>query len=221
MPKPQTKLPRVFLACPFDKDKDKLVRKLNELPWKIEVATDKITNNQIIDKITKNIRASSFAIFDISGWNANVCLELGLARGIDKKYYIINNPSKNRNKDVPSDIKGIDRIDYNWNKKKRAANLFTKIKDGIFKKNFITKAIWDQLHAKKYADKKFQLALNILNSFKQSTSPLKLEEVKGLAKGFSLREPSQKEVIAVLVKLRLFKKIQGNGAIKPKSKLYR
>jgi hypothetical protein len=221
MPKPTSKLPKVFLACPLDKDKDRLVKELNRLPWKVHLATDKITNNHILDKITRDLRNHNFAVFDISGWNANVCLELGLARGINKKYYIINNPSKNKNKDVPSDIKGIDRIDYNWNKKKKAASLYVKIKDGIFKKTFFTKTIWEQLNSKKHADKKFQLALNILHSFKESRGSLKLHDIKLLAKGLALRETSQHEVIAVLNKLRLFQKLQGNGAIKPKRKLYR
>lgn len=74
-------------------------------------ADEKITNMHILQKIISYIDASDFSLFDISGWNPNVTLELGLAYR-SENWYIAFNPDKTPADDVPSDIKGIDRIQY-------------------------------------------------------------------------------------------------------------
>jgi len=75
-------------------------------------ANEKITNMHILQKIISYIKASDFSLFDISGWNPNVTLELGIALAISDKWYICFNPEKTPVAEVPSDIKGIDRIQY-------------------------------------------------------------------------------------------------------------
>src|SRR6185312_10190626 len=49
---------------------------------------------------------------DISGWNPNVTLELGLAYGLNEKAYIAIDPAKTPVEEVPADLRGIDRIQY-------------------------------------------------------------------------------------------------------------
>lgn len=75
-------------------------------------ADEKITNMHIMNKIESYIRGAKFSIFDISGWNPNVTLELGFAMAITKDWYISYNPKHTQLSDVPSDIRGIDRIQY-------------------------------------------------------------------------------------------------------------
>ncbi len=75
-------------------------------------ADEKITNMHILQKIISYIKASDFSLFDISGWNPNVTLELGVALAMSENWYICFNPDKTDLADVPSDIKGIDRIQY-------------------------------------------------------------------------------------------------------------
>lgn len=75
-------------------------------------ADEKITNLHILQKIANYIRSSRFGIYDISGWNPNVSLELGLAFGLSEKPYIAIDPSKTPIDEVPSDLRGIDRIQY-------------------------------------------------------------------------------------------------------------
>jgi hypothetical protein len=75
-------------------------------------ADEKITNMHILQKIISYIRSSDFSIFDISGWNPNVTLELGIAIADSDNWYICFNPDKTPVDEVPSDIKGIDRIQY-------------------------------------------------------------------------------------------------------------
>jgi predicted nucleotide-binding protein len=75
-------------------------------------ADEKITNLHILQKIADYIRSSRFGIYDISGWNPNVALELGLAFGLSEKAYIAIDPSKTPVEEVPADLRGIDRIQY-------------------------------------------------------------------------------------------------------------
>lgn len=75
-------------------------------------ADEKITNLHILQKIADYIRTSRFGIYDISGWNANVTLELGLAFGLNERAYIAIDPSKTPIQEVPADLRGIDRIQY-------------------------------------------------------------------------------------------------------------
>ena len=75
-------------------------------------ADEKITNMHILQKIISYIKASDFSIFDISDWNPNVTLELGVALALSDNWYICFNPKKGQKDEVPSDIKGMDRIQY-------------------------------------------------------------------------------------------------------------
>ena len=65
-------------------------------------ADEKITNMHIMKKIETFIRGSDFSIFDISGWNPNVTLELGFAMAATEQWYIAIDPSKTEIKEVPS-----------------------------------------------------------------------------------------------------------------------
>jgi hypothetical protein len=75
-------------------------------------ADEKITNMHILQKIISFIRASEFAVFDITGWNPNVTLELGFAMATTENWYIAFNPDKTDLTEVPADLRGIDRIQY-------------------------------------------------------------------------------------------------------------
>lgn len=220
MPKPKEKFPRVFLACPFDSRMDKLVEELSWLPWTVKPANDKITNDHLLVKIAKDLKDCDFAIFDITGWNANVCLELGLAKGIGKGYYIFNNNSIK--KDVPSDIKGIERIDYNWNKKKKAASLFNQVKNGLFKRQYLSARIWKDIQDKNRGDEKFTLILYILSSLKGSKKKVSQADIKFLAKGLNFKKQEDyDDIIESLTKLKIFKKTQKTGDLTLIKELYK
>lgn len=221
MKKSIEKLPTVFLACPFNKDMDKLKKELMRLPWKVETAKSEIKNDHLLKKIKSDIRKADLALFDITGWNPNVCLELGLAHGMNKKYYILNNNTVM--KDAISDIKGIERIDYNWNKKKKAASLFEQLKDGVFKRKYISKEIWDSLnHNNPQAEKLFMLALTILAQFKGERKQISKLEIKNLSRGLNLKkEVDFDDLIACLIRNRVLEKSLGRRNVyKVKRHLY-
>jgi len=76
-------------------------------------ADEKISSLHILQKIANQIKESQFGIYDISGWNPNVTLELGLALGMNERVFVALNPEKTEMNDLPSDLKGIDRLQYN------------------------------------------------------------------------------------------------------------
>jgi hypothetical protein len=74
-------------------------------------AEEKVTNVPVLKKI-ETIRASDFAIFDVSGWTPSVALELGFAMALGDRWHIALDPSKTDAKDVPPDLRGLGRIEY-------------------------------------------------------------------------------------------------------------
>lgn len=75
-------------------------------------ADEKITDMHILKKVQGYIEESQFGIYDISGWNANVTLELGLAFGLSERAFIAFDPTKTPLEEVPADLRGFDRIQY-------------------------------------------------------------------------------------------------------------
>jgi hypothetical protein len=74
-------------------------------------ADAELTNKHILEKIAVMISAADFSLFDITYWNPNVALELGIAYGRGLDYYILFDPTKEAT-DVLADLRGIDRIEY-------------------------------------------------------------------------------------------------------------
>lgn len=108
---------QVFVAYPYMVyDKIDYRRPFNDVGKAFDVqfvfADQKITILHILQKIADYIRSSRLGIYDISGWNANVTLELGLAYGMGEKAYVITNPKQHVAGEVPSDLRGLDRLQY-------------------------------------------------------------------------------------------------------------
>lgn len=117
LPNPARKPRQIFVAYSYRLYPKTDYRKVfTELAaaFKVEFvfADEKITNLHILQKIANYIRESRFGLYDISGWNPNVTLELGLAFGLAEKAYIAIDPSKTPVEEVPADLRGIDRIQY-------------------------------------------------------------------------------------------------------------
>jgi hypothetical protein len=70
-----------------------------------------ITSEFVLTTIEGMIASADFSLFDITGWNPNVTLELGIALGQKRPHYILFKP-RSAGEEVPSDIKGKERIQY-------------------------------------------------------------------------------------------------------------
>lgn len=117
LPNPTRKPRQVFVAYPYTiYDKTDYRRPFKELAKAFNVefvfADERITTLHILQKIADYIRSSRCGIYDISAWNANVTLELGLAYGMNEKAYIIANPKQHSAGEVPADLRGLDRLHY-------------------------------------------------------------------------------------------------------------
>jgi predicted nucleotide-binding protein len=117
LPNPARKQRQIFVAYSYKLyPKADYRRVFNELAKAFQVefvfADEKITTLHILQKIANYIRESRFGIYDISGWNPNVSLELGLAFGLNETAYIAIDSSKTPVDEVPADLRGIDRIQY-------------------------------------------------------------------------------------------------------------
>jgi hypothetical protein len=117
----------IFVAYPYrlfpKEDYRRVFRNLeNKHDVSFVFADAKITDDHIFEKIARQIRDAIFGLYDISGWNANVTLELGYALGTGKHAFILMDPSKTPSEDSPSDLRGRDRINF---------KSYSELEDGI------------------------------------------------------------------------------------------
>jgi hypothetical protein len=104
---------QVFVGMPFrDEFEDAyqygIHRPLEELGFKVWRADEEPKNIDLMCKICEGLQSSRYAVLNISGWNANVLFELGLAYGLGRETLII----KDRESQVPTDLKGIEYFEY-------------------------------------------------------------------------------------------------------------
>lgn len=158
----------VFVAYPYSFPKDDYRGVFTEVGEEYDVsfafADEELTNKHILEKIATMMTAAAFSLFDITSWNPNVALELGLAYGRGLDYYILFDPTHG-DPDVLSDVKGIDRIEY---------RSYTELK------KHVSKLIRDQFGA----PEKEQAAEGAL-------VVAQLEELRGRIPGLLGREPGQ------------------------------
>jgi hypothetical protein len=158
------KFPVVFVACPYDEQQfgfSTFKNELELLPWTCLYANTSLQSRHLLETIEELIVKADFSLFDLSGWNANVALELGLAHGLRRRpYYILNNASMNG--DVPSDIKGLQRIEYAA-LSNGPPSLRTQLINYIFISKYRpTSTLWKELHGEDNADLKYVFALQVL-----------------------------------------------------------
>lgn len=112
MAKAAYKLPNVFVGCPYSGAFNFSAFKaaLERIPFRWYYADTSLTTKHLLGILTSYISAVDYCIFDISTWNPNVALEIGLAEGLGVDYYILLNCKLKKN--VPADIQGLQRIEY-------------------------------------------------------------------------------------------------------------
>ena len=127
------KIHQVFIGCPFlpaiRKNYDRLKRDLeNETPLHLILAdtTAISSTDYLLEHITTLIRESSACLFDATGGNANVSLEVGVAHALPAEFLIAMYTRKPREqqiaeqtlervgevKPIISDLQGRNRIEY-------------------------------------------------------------------------------------------------------------
>ena len=106
---------RIFVAYPYALPKDDYRGVFDEATQDFEIdfyfADELLTNRHVLEKIVALIDEARFSLFDITLWNPNVTLELGIAIGRRRPYFLLFDRSRRRT-GVPSDLAGIDRVEY-------------------------------------------------------------------------------------------------------------
>lgn len=88
------KHPSVFVGCPYTPRRafEKLREALDRLPIEFVYADSSIRTQQVMERIRRRITRTDYGLFDITDWNANVTLEVGMAEGLNKDYCTLPAP---------------------------------------------------------------------------------------------------------------------------------
>jgi len=223
MARVRTRLPSVFVGHPFaGRFPVKKFRAIfKELPFQVIYGNTHLQTKHLLQLMKGNIAKADYSIFDLSNWNSNVALELGLAEGLKKKptrtYYILLNTK--RSKEVPSDIRGIQRLEYTSYDFKKDVGLGDLLVSYILSKEFWAKKIWKEIPDADKGPKKRRLALAVLAHLRDHER-LSLDNLKTMARGTHLREADRTDVLAVLLKLGLIKRKKGTNVYVRARQLY-
>lgn len=201
MAKAPYKLPSVFVGCPYGRRFPfaAFQTSLNRIPFRWYYADTSLSTKHLLGILTSYVKAVDFCIFDISLWNPNVALEIGLAEGLGVEYYIVLN--RKLSKGVPADIQGLQRIEYDQPKGYGASALIPSIvkylvKDHTHPRNILT--------ALTGANKQMQFyfALSVLAHLRDNRY-LSYLDIRRLSQGTYLRKEAQDQVLGKLVNLGL------------------
>lgn len=98
-----------FLACPFDEHADGLeaiveseLRKLDSR-WRVRRADREADHPELFHNIRLLIRSANLCVADLTGWNANVLLEVGIALAMGRR--VVPLVSREEMANIPADLK--------------------------------------------------------------------------------------------------------------------
>ena len=199
MSKAPYKLPSVFVGCPYgSKFPFQAFRSaLDRVPFRWYYADTHLTTKHLLGILTSYIKAVDYCIFDISLWNANVALELGLAEGLGAEYYIFLNDKLS--KGVPADIQGIQRIEYDSPTGFGARALLPSVAKYLLRKHTYPKNIFNSLVGDN-RDMKFYFAMSVLAHLRDNKY-MSQSDIPRLVRGTYLRREAQNEVLGILMDL--------------------
>jgi len=207
VPKAPYKHPSVFVACPYTPKKrfDAFRNALKGIPLEFHFADSAIRTRHVLDRIRRGITLTDYSLFDITDWNANVTLELGLAEGLNKDYYILFRPGHGRN-EPPSDVQGIQRFQYRSLQGFSDDCLTHQLNQHLVKRLTHPRWIYDNLSGQN-REKAFIVAMRVLAHFK-NYKWLNRGDLGELAAGSYLRE---KALVSLLDLLRSRRLIAGRS----------
>ncbi len=215
MARVRTRMPNVFVGHPFaGRFAVKKFRTIfRSLPFNVIYGNTDLQTKHLLTIMKSNISKADYSIFDLSNWNPNVALELGLAEGLKKKpaknYYILLNTR--RSKEVPSDIRGIQRLEYTSYDFKHEVGLGDQLLSYVLAKEYWVRRIWKAVPEAGKGTKKRLMALRILAHLREHEK-LTPDNLRGMAKGTHLREVDRTEVLTTLRTLGLLRRSKGGAA---------
>jgi hypothetical protein len=224
MARVRTRLPNVFVGHPFAGrfPVKKFRRIFRELPFNVIYGNTDLQTRHLLQIMKSNIGRADYSIFDLSNWNPNVALELGLAEGLrrrpGKDYYILLNTR--RSSEVPSDIRGIQRLEYTSYDFKAGAGIGDQLVNFILSKEYWIKRVWKEIPDGPKVARKRLMTLRILAHFRDHER-LTAENLRSVARGTHLREDDRAEVLRALSKHKLVRKAPRGNVYTRYRRVYR
>lgn len=221
--KVRKRLPKVFVGHPFRQrfPVRKFRKFFKDLPFVVIYANADIETKHLLQILKKNVNNADYSIFDLSSWNPNVTLELGLSEGIGKratkKYYILLNTR--RGSEVPSDVRGIQRLEYSrydYTPEKGLGDCLI----AILKTERWVKSIESELRRKisdsNKTEKCLLLSLRVIAHIRDYEK-LTTENLQRLIRGTRLRKEVTVKVLSILENLRFVRKGRGSTYFRRKT----
>src|SRR5205823_5303380 len=115
-PTPERTRRRIFVAYPYELPEADYRRAFAAVEQRFgvtfEFADQMLTDTTVLVKIQAMMRQAFMSLFDLTGWNPNVALELGIAIGAQYPRRLLFDRTHYRNPrdDVMADMQGWDRI---------------------------------------------------------------------------------------------------------------
>ncbi len=205
----RTRMPVVFVGHPFGQNfpKQRFRRIFQELPLVVQYGNTDIQTRHLLSIMKSNISKADFSMFDLSDWNPNVSLELGLAEGLKraalKPYYILLNTR--RSKEVPSDIRGLQRLEYTSYDYKREVGLGDQLLQVLAKEYWVRK-LWKQFTGEDKSRKKELVTVRILAHFRDHEK-LTPDNLLSIARGTHLRKDDREQILENFLRLKVLKRL--------------
>ncbi len=224
MARVRTRFPNVFVGHPFGGrfPVNKFRRIFQQLPFQVVYGNTNLQTRHLLTIMKSNVGKADFSIFDLSGWNPNVALELGIAEGVkrtpQKQYHILLNTR--RSTEVPADIRGIQRLEYTSYDFKAQSGLGDQLVRYILSKEYWVRQLWKELPDSAKGQKKRLVALRILSHLRDHEK-LTRENLVSLSRGTHLREADRAEVLELLRRKGLIKKLRNSNAYRRGRSLFR
>jgi hypothetical protein len=187
------KLPNVFVGCPYSGNFNFGTFKsaLDRIPFRWYYADTGLTTKHLLGILTSYISSVDYCVFDISTWNPNVALEIGLAEGLGVDYYILLNRKLKKN--VPADIQGLQRIEYDSVNSLDTDGLIPQIVKYLVRQHTHPRNIYNALTGNNRT-KQFFFALEVL-AYLRDNARLPSAEIRRLCPGSYLRDTDRELVL--------------------------
>jgi len=159
-------------------------------------ADSAIKTAHVLERIRQGIVRCDYSLFDITDWNANVTLELGLAEGLNESYYILFRRGTGKKTHPPSDIQGLQRLQYKRLDGFTEDCLTYQLNHHLVRKLTHPRHVYDQL-AGQSREKAFVLAMRVLAHFK-GHNMIHRQDLTPLLRGSYLRKAAVTDVLTIL-----------------------
>ena len=214
---------RVFVGYPFkgrfpSDDFQVIFRELPLVPDFGDEVPETSALEPLLSYLRSHISKADYTLFDVTYFNPNVLFELGLSAGLTRREIaprILLNTKRSKAKDLPSDLHGVVRIEYE-SYDYESKGLGDRLMQHVFSKERWFRRLWPSVPRSGKERKKVLLALRILGHVKESRASISPEKIAQLAEELDLggRQPAWHDVPKRLTEFRLLRKVKrGKGHI--------